>query len=157
MVIDPFSALGLAANIVQFLDFGQKLVSKGKEIYMSADGQQAHHFELELIYDDLSVIASTLTTPSAVSVNSNTSIQTRPTNAVDSQIHRLATACEELAHEFLSVIRNLKVDPNTKHRKWKSFRQALKSLGKNAHLEELRSRLAGFREELTIRLIAVLG
>jgi len=36
--MDPFSAIGLAGNIVQFVDFGCKLFSQTREIYSSATG-----------------------------------------------------------------------------------------------------------------------
>lgn len=32
MVLDPFSTLGLAGNIIQFVDFTLKLVSDAREI-----------------------------------------------------------------------------------------------------------------------------
>ncbi|KAI0451919.1 hypothetical protein F5B21DRAFT_485063 [Xylaria acuta] len=37
--MDPFTALSLAGNIVQFIEFGIKLTIKGSEIYSSVNGQ----------------------------------------------------------------------------------------------------------------------
>ncbi|KAJ8131981.1 hypothetical protein O1611_g1643 [Lasiodiplodia mahajangana] len=37
--MDPFTALSLAGNIVQFIEFGVKLTMKGSEIYNSVNGQ----------------------------------------------------------------------------------------------------------------------
>lgn len=36
--MDPLSSLGVAGNVIQFIDFGIKLVSRFKQIYRSADG-----------------------------------------------------------------------------------------------------------------------
>jgi hypothetical protein len=53
MVLDPFSALGLASNIVQFIDFGCKLLSTGRELHNSTDGVLESNIELEVITKDL--------------------------------------------------------------------------------------------------------
>lgn len=36
--MDPFSALSLADNIVQFVDFSRQLVSQTRQVYNSATG-----------------------------------------------------------------------------------------------------------------------
>lgn len=36
--MDPLSSLEVAGDVIQFVDFGIKLVSRFKEIYRSADG-----------------------------------------------------------------------------------------------------------------------
>ena len=52
-MLDPFSAISLASSIVQFVDFGKRLVSEGRELYESADGALAKHVELEAIIKDI--------------------------------------------------------------------------------------------------------
>jgi hypothetical protein len=150
MVVDPFSALGVAGNIVQFLDFGSKLVSKGKEIYTSADGSSVTNVELEFISQDLHSIADSLSPNSSPSSSQNS-------NLGDDEMRRLATSCKAVAEELLGVVRDLKVEENCKHRKWKSFRQALKSVWKDGDIQSLQDRIDGFRRQLTIRLITILG
>jgi hypothetical protein len=49
MAIDPLSALGLAANVVQFIEFAAKLISKGHRIHKAADGALVENLELEAI------------------------------------------------------------------------------------------------------------
>lgn len=149
-MVDPFSALGVAGNIVQFLDFGSKLVSKGKEIYSSADGSSITNVELEIISQDLHEITDSLasTPPSNLS---------QIYNLGDDEMRRLATSCKAVAEQLLGVVRDLKVDENCKHRRWKSFRQALKSVWKDSDIQSLQDRLDGFRGQLTIRLITILG
>ncbi|CAI6238481.1 unnamed protein product [Periconia digitata] len=158
MVVDPFSALSLAGNVVQFLDFSQKLLSKGREIYKSAEGAPTTHVELEVIYNDLWDVSNKLAAraPPSPSSSTDTLISFQP-SIVDDQIWQLATSCQSVAQELLSIVRQMKVDPDSKHRKWKSFRQAMKGLGKSSRIEELQQRLKAFREELTVKLVAVLG
>jgi hypothetical protein len=38
MVLDPVSALGIAGNILQFINFASKVLSKGTQYYKSTDG-----------------------------------------------------------------------------------------------------------------------
>ena len=40
MVLDPFSTFSLAGNIVKFVDFTSKVLSKSHEIYRSSSGGQ---------------------------------------------------------------------------------------------------------------------
>jgi hypothetical protein len=63
MGLDPFSALGVAANVVQFIDFGSKLISESHEIYKSATGTSTGMVELEMIYVDLNKFTKNLQLP----------------------------------------------------------------------------------------------
>lgn len=50
-MLDPFTALSLAGNIVQFVDFSSKLVNEASEIYRS--GSTKANDELETVTNDL--------------------------------------------------------------------------------------------------------
>jgi hypothetical protein len=52
--MDPLTAFSLACGIVQFVDFSSKLVSKGYEISISAEGALAENLDLETVTTDLS-------------------------------------------------------------------------------------------------------
>ena len=60
MVLDPFSALGLAGNIVPFVAFGSKLLSTATEIHQSIEGALPINNELEIIARDISNVISRL-------------------------------------------------------------------------------------------------
>lgn len=45
--MEPVAALGVAAAVVQFVDFSSRLVSKGHELYHSATGELAENAEME--------------------------------------------------------------------------------------------------------------
>lgn len=51
--MDPVTALSTASCIVQIIDFGVRVVSKGNKIYLSIDGTLAETLDLELITNDL--------------------------------------------------------------------------------------------------------
>jgi hypothetical protein len=45
--MDPLSALSLAACVVQFLDYGMRVMSKSRELYTAADGALSANVEIE--------------------------------------------------------------------------------------------------------------
>jgi hypothetical protein len=49
MGIDPLTAIGLAGNIVQFIDYASKLISSSYEIYRSSSRSPRNHVHLESI------------------------------------------------------------------------------------------------------------
>ena len=49
--MEPLTALGLAANIFQFIDFASKLFSLGQDIYRA--GESTRNIGLSLIVKDL--------------------------------------------------------------------------------------------------------
>jgi hypothetical protein len=54
-MLDPFTALSLAATIVQFVDFGSKILSDSREIYKA--GSISDHGDIKLITTDLAALA----------------------------------------------------------------------------------------------------
>lgn len=149
MVMDPFSALGLASNVVQFIDFGSKLISESHEIYKSASGSSTGNMELELIHNDLNELTKGL--------KGSTGLNKQSLTADEAALRRLAASCHTVAVELLNVVKTLKIDNNSNHRKWRSFRQAIKSVWKQSDIDNLQTRLAEFRAQLTLRLVAILG
>ncbi|KAJ5267560.1 hypothetical protein N7478_010368 [Penicillium angulare] len=145
MVLDPLSALGLAGNILQFIDFGSKLLSSSREIYKSAKGLSANHQHLEQITISLIDLNSRLSQGSA-SASPTTYGQT---------LNRLALACKDDGNKLLLAKERLKLEQT--NTKCKSFQQALKCVWKERDLRDLETRLDGYRSELKIQLLKVFG
>jgi hypothetical protein len=57
-MMDPLTALGLAANIAQFIDFGSKLIHQTKEVALTGTTISVEH--LLNITSDLTAINSSL-------------------------------------------------------------------------------------------------
>ncbi|KAG8528462.1 uncharacterized protein KY384_007380 [Bacidia gigantensis] len=58
--MEPLAAIGLAANVVQFLDFARGLVSEAFEIYQAVDGATSSNALLERVTEDLIQICNGL-------------------------------------------------------------------------------------------------
>ena len=140
-MLDPLTAIGLAGNIVQLVDFCTKVVSKANRIYRSADGSLAENFDAETVSRDLLYLTARIEAGS------------RPSLASDEEhaLEDLCTGCNDVAQELLAVLGSLR--SGNKLGRWKSFKQALKNVWSKDRIEVLQTRLAGFREELDLHVL----
>jgi N-terminal domain on NACHT_NTPase and P-loop NTPases len=146
--MDPLTCLSLASAIVQFVDFGTKLISESREIYQSTRGLTKENNELENITADLSQLTSNLYPYTlAKKVDKTPSPE-------ELALHDIAKTCKEVADELLAVLEDLKV--KGEHEKWESFKQAFRTVVRREKIEGLKSRLEGVQRQLQLRLIALL-
>ena len=145
-MLDPLTALSVAGNIVQFIDFSTKLIAKGHELYNSVDGATVGNAELEVIARDLQDLNGRLQSPrpsekvKAVLPDSDLALQT------------LSEKCSGVAAELTDALNKLKVQ-GTANRRWKSVRQALKGLMRKEELEAMVKRLQLLRDELNLHIL----
>jgi hypothetical protein len=132
MVLDPMSALSLAGNVVQFVSFSTGLVSGAYAIYHSSEGTSMENLELEFVTENLKQFSLRLSRGSKFP--SSSFYATSPSSS-DESLRQLSKSCKEVADELLSVLNDLKVNIKGEHRKWDSFRQALKSVWKKDKIE----------------------
>jgi hypothetical protein len=145
MVLDPLTAIGLAGNIVQFVDFSFKIVSKASEIKQSADGVLTENLDLEIVTRDLVAINARL--KESLQNPSVTVSLTQEQGRLDD----LRERCTEVADELLDALNKLKAK-GSKGR-WKSLRHALKSVWDRDKIIQIQSRLTCFKGELELRIL----
>lgn len=58
--MEVLSAISLASNIVQFLEFSLQVLSKGNKIHRSVDGTLEENLDLEIVTSDLLVMQTKL-------------------------------------------------------------------------------------------------
>lgn len=147
MAPDPFTALSAATAVVQFVDFGAKLISKSYEIYKSADGVLAD-------YTEQAAVASRLEELNRRLSDSITECGGVKTPTLNQRALKEATQdCKQVADDFLLAIDNLKVAGS--HRQWKSFRQAFKSVWKKEGLDQRLVQMDRLRQQVMIHLLVV--
>jgi hypothetical protein len=143
--MDPITAIGLAGTIVQFIDFGSKLVTSTCEIYNSAQDTSKNHQHLDTITATLSGLCAGLSPANrSTSINSTASVEA---------LSRLSHYCQKDAEALLQVLNELKV----KGRKSKlgSFQQALRGVWNDGTIRTLERRLESYRSELGLQLVAL--
>jgi hypothetical protein len=146
--MDPFTALSIAGCIVQFVDFASKVVSKGNQIYRSNDGSLAENTDLEVVTTDLLLLQAKLkcSLPMGGAASEST--------ACDPALASLMGASEELAEMLLQRLNMAKAQG--RYRRWKSLRQALKSVSSKDEVDGMAKRLSMFREELQTHILVSL-
>ncbi|KAL8797113.1 MAG: hypothetical protein Q9195_000580 [Heterodermia aff. obscurata] len=121
-MIDPVTAIGLATNVVQFVDFSWGLLCDSKRLYDSGTGLSAENEDLEMISNDLLRLYCALTAPSSV-------------GAIPDQMGNLAFQCKSVAEELLTALN--KVKEKGPRKRWTSFVVTLQSVWKKGQIEGL--------------------
>ena len=147
MVLDPLTALGLTSNLLQLVDVSIKLVSKGRSIHGSAHGTLVENSELELVANDLARLISQTAADSA----KVSGLPQKEIGSLENAFGELSRSSGDVAEELLQKLEKLKVEG--KHRRWKSFRQALKSVWTREEINALANRLANLRAQLDSRIL----
>jgi hypothetical protein len=121
-----------------------KLFSKGNEIYRSEDGSTAENQDLETVANDLVLIQSQLRQslrPSDV---------TCPLSEEDQALADLGASSNEVAAALLERLNMVKAQG--RFRRWKSLRQALKSVTSKGDVDNLAKRLTRLADQLNMRI-----
>jgi hypothetical protein len=145
MPLDPFTSLSLAGNILQFIDFGNKVLSRGGELYKSKDGILPVNKELDQMVADLETLMGKLRKPSHLA-----SLRGRPTES-ENALETICEACGNVANEIHMHLKALRVEG--KHRKWQSFCQAIKTAWTADDLQALLKRLGAFQDTLQMHVL----
>lgn len=106
--MDPLTALSVASNIIQFVDFGSRLVSKAHRLYRSADGALTEHIHLEVIITDLGTLLKGLQgklPEHRQPLNNQTVIED------DKALDDLCKRAAEIAEELMRRLEKLMIDP----------------------------------------------
>jgi hypothetical protein len=129
---EAFAALGIAANIAQFLEYTRQLISGGKEIYSSLQGARDEHQALKLIIDDIKNL-------NQESQPANSSAQP---STDEIGFRKLAAECEPLADKLLAILKDLEVPNDVRFRGLQTVRQTFRGAGKKKDIQDLQRRIA---------------
>ncbi|KAL5043036.1 hypothetical protein BDW71DRAFT_210634 [Aspergillus fruticulosus] len=156
--MDGWSALGAAAAIAQFIDFGCRLVSLALKTQKSTDGLTEQLREVRSVIERLQGLVDRLTGPDASEAENG--IKDNPA------IQSICDECRCIGTELLDIVH--KVAKNDKDamgglasrkqpKKRSSFAQALRQVWNEDKVYALSNRLQSLRQELAIHLLAALS
>lgn len=152
---DPASAmaaLGLAANIGQMIEYSIRIVTKSKELRKSLDGSLPENRHKQVVTESLLSASCTL----SVFIESCKAAN-KALSPEDEHLRDISRACGAIASDLLDELERLRLMSGTKHVKWNSFRQALKTVWGKAKLDLLAHTLEMYRNELkTVLQISIL-
>lgn len=140
-MLDPITALGVAGNVIQIIDFSLKVTSKAREIHHSADGALNGNLALEAIATDLTAISAKLEDSRRATTGCN-------------DLDDLCRRVRETAKELLDALQGMKA--SGQHGRGKSARKALKTIWGQRRVEEMKARLEDYRDEMQLRVLVSL-
>ncbi|KAI9789916.1 MAG: hypothetical protein M1816_005685 [Peltula sp. TS41687] len=137
--MEALVAVGLASNVLQFVQFAVKLVSKGKEIYDY--GSTVEQSDLRDVTKQLVELNDRL----RVSLQGRRS---RANGLTDDEkgLENVAASCITAGNDLIQKLSGLQI--NSRHRRWRSIRQALKTVWKKDDIDALTERLRGYERPL---------
>lgn len=148
--MEALAAVGLASNILQFIDFGITLVSEAREIHHSVSGTTKEFDNLRELCEYLSRLSLGLIAPT-----SEDSKRQQFRIQAEDDLAALALKCHSIATQLCQDLSNLSIGESSFPSKFSSIRQALKNtIGKDG-VKDLSKRLASCREVLMLCLAAI--
>ena len=176
--MDPLTALGLAGNIITFIDFSQKLFSKTQQIYRAADGFSADQRNLNNQLRDFVFLAGKLAPVQngqnqqpTINVNEEAldnivsalvghstilAVSARGSGVTSdsaSPISQVATSCADVAGQMLRRLEGMRRKDG---RVWSSLKAALQELWGISELEDMARRLEAYKHQLQLHVIVSL-
>ena len=145
MALESLAALGVAANIIQFVEFGCKLFSESRELYKASDRLVEESAELEIISKALKRLSDDL-----IAIPSSTT----PQSQAEANLLPLAKRCQAIADELLVAVNKLQA--NGGKGKWQCFRSALRRIWRSHEIDDMAKKLDSICGHLNTCLINVL-
>jgi hypothetical protein len=139
IMMDPVTAVGFAANILNFIDYSHKVVTGTVEVFKS--GSTSKNVHVSEIIGDLKDAAEQMRKwPPGKSGH-------------EKALHQLSAPCQELAQRLINLLARLSTTPGKS--KWMSVRVVLRSMRKDGEIEELEKTLDKYRSQILLRLIQI--
>jgi hypothetical protein len=148
--MDPLSGLAVACAVVQFVDFGAKVLSKGRKLYQSHSGAIAKHDELDQDAHRLRVLVSeynnqTTTLPASVAAGMND----------------ILNECNVTATLLVSLLEDLKVRDTASMggriaRIFRSAQQAVRTAVKQSQIDDLNEMMKRLRDDIQGYILTML-
>ncbi len=144
--MDPLTALSVAGTVVQFVDFGTKILRGTYAIYRSAAGALPVNEELEIVTRDLALLAAKLRRP--LRADDGRAARVHSTQQV--ALQSLCDECVRVAEKLVARLERLKVQE--RHQAWRSFHHAIKAAWAQKEVDELTTTLAKYRASINTYL-----
>ncbi|KAI4638616.1 hypothetical protein J4E93_009917 [Alternaria ventricosa] len=137
--MEALTAIGLIANIIQFVDLGAKLVGSAKEMRDSASGMTVEDKSLEEVTIEMRDLTLRLEAP-----------KTRASSQDERALRLLAQECRELSDQILRLLK--KIAPSKPNSTLRSIRSAIRTIKYKDEMRELEEKLAKCRSQLHLHL-----
>jgi hypothetical protein len=151
--MDPLTALSLAANIVQLIDFGVSIVSKWDQLYKPVHGALDENTALEKASVRLQQFSN------GVQGYLSQAQQRSPQGAraqCDQALEEICVECGELSKTLVEELEKLKVLQDHRDKNRKGITQAVKRLWSQKKIEETAQKLNSLKMDLNAQVLVPL-
>ncbi|KAI0835280.1 hypothetical protein F5Y06DRAFT_289188 [Hypoxylon sp. FL0890] len=141
--MEALVAVGLASNVVQFVEFTAELIKISNELRINAASPENKDYQvitthLETLAQDISNSAKAISQTSATASQEEKALQP------------VADRCCELAGSLLKKLNTCGIQPNQDGRRARRVKTAFKCIWNRREIEEISNRLEHFKSELTL-------
>ena len=143
-MLDPLSAISLAGNVVQFVQFSCTIVDKAHQLYRSKDGALPDTLETETVTKRLLQTIEELD-------DGCKKVASSPKTSTESRLVEIAEACFLVANDMLARLNRLKL--KEQQSLWASVSRAFKILWTEDELNSLARRLKAYISELDTTIL----
>ncbi|KAF8852663.1 hypothetical protein BDZ45DRAFT_730000 [Acephala macrosclerotiorum] len=141
---EAIAAFSLAANVIQFIDFGSKIAANFYRYHKAGSRLRDEASELDIISRDLEQILNNLQVPALhPSIN-------------ETGLGRLAQECQKCAQQLYKKLQPLLKARLQQLGKREAIKVAFKAVWKEDEIGSLQGQLDNFRSQLTLHLLASL-
>lgn len=140
--MDPLSAISLAGTVVQFVDFGFKIVKIAEEFQRSASGASVENDRIDSLTIKMQALALDLQ-PQKIEFSMT---------ADERRLNDLAKECQSLSENLLDLLGTLKIQDSSKKSKRQALSATFRNMRKKNEKEELRARLERCKQQLHLQL-----
>ncbi|KAG4432955.1 hypothetical protein IFR05_011550 [Cadophora sp. M221] len=154
--MEPLTALALAGNVMQFVEFTSKLISRGCELYKSTDGRLAVDEELRLIAAELKELIERIQSSGVFGLPSRfgTSIPVVSTGP-DSKFKKICSEATKIAEAILDKLEARKLD-KSRNRKVESFKRVWSQIWSQGELDALFGRLSMLKKAIDSEILTTI-
>lgn len=154
--MEPMSALAISTAVLQFVDFGAKILSNATAIYKSRDGFPDNYIEVAQISRDLLDLSRDLVDLGGdVDATSRSFPGQAGGSKVSERIFRdLCNECQGISQELESNLKRIQINGTNRLARAKdSILSALKNVSTGKRIDELLTRLGGIRQEMMMAMM----
>ena len=144
--MDPLSCLAIAGAVVQFLDFGCKILEETRTLY--EDGESSIRKRAAAATNDLMDFTARFNETLA------TDAKDRAITEEERELRSLCIKCRTLAESLCTRLDSLNV--KEKHRVWSSLGTALSNVWSKKDILKTQDELAELRSEIDTRLVGLI-
>lgn len=139
--MEATAAIGLASDIVNFIDFACKSIKAAEELYHSEHGATKENERMGAIVGDLREFS--------LGLGASLPSPTKHERAIEA----LAKDCAEVSDELIAILEKLRLSRSSRR---KSIMKILSSAWKKSEMASLEARLGEYRAQMNVRLMAAM-